>query len=813
METASNIANTSILIPAYYISAGIALYTGILAVVMRFVGRQTTLYLAFAAMCFCAAIYQFSAAGYYMSDTVADAAFALRWQVASMMFFFPVFFSFVARYTGQRRIKPWLAVITLFFGVMLVVNLYSPYSLRFSNLEMIAPLRLPWGETLARFSGTAGFGTEILHVVVSVLILWVIWRSVVQFRRGERRMALFLAACQILLIAANAWGTMIDHGLIDSFYIGGFAFLGLVLMMSISLALELLDQTRRIEANTSELRVAATAFETQEAIMVTDANREILRVNQAFTRITGYSAEDAKGQNPVMLKSDRHNDQFYRDIWDTVARDKYWQGEVWNRRKNGEVYPEWCTITAVTNTEGQITNYIGAFSDISQNKQAEDEIHNLAFYDPLTKLPNRRLMLERLSYMLNNSMRQNHHGAILFIDIDNFKILNNTKGHDLGDLMLIEVAKRLKGCVRIDDTVARLGGDEFVAILEGLGAEHAQAVAQVETVVRKILTNLNQPYFLRDHEYHSSASIGINLFCDKKFALEELLKHADTAMYQAKVTGHNSFCFFDPEMQAMMEARAKLENELRHALPQRQFRLYYQMQVDRSGHLTGAEALLRWQHPGQGLVSPAQFIPIAEETGMILPIGTWVLETACAQIKAWEKAPKTNRLCLSINVSARQFYQPDFVDQVRRILQESAINPALLKFELTESLVLTNINDSIIKMKALEEIGVHFSMDDFGTGYSSLAYLTQLPVSQVKIDQSFVHNIFNKSTDAVIVQAVIGMADNLGMEAVAEGVETEAQYDFLKRHGCTVFQGNLFSKPVPIADFEAKIEEFDKVKL
>jgi diguanylate cyclase (GGDEF)-like protein/PAS domain S-box-containing protein len=813
MDTASDIANTSIVIPAYFISAGIMLYTGIHAAMMRFVGRQTTLYLAFAVMCFCAAGYQLAAAGYYMSASVEEAVVALRWQIASLMIFFPSYFVFVAHYTKQQQIKTWFSVITLLFGVMLVVNLVSPYSLRFNTLEMSAPLRLTWGETLARFSGTPGMGVEFLRVVFSVLILWVIWRSVVQFRRGERRMALFLAACQVLLITSSVWGELIDHGLIDSFYIAGFAFLGLVLLMSASMALEMQDQTRRIEANTSELRVAATAFETQEAIMVTNEKREILRVNQAFTRITGYTAEDAKGKNPAMLKSDQHSDQFYQDLWDKVARDKYWQGEVWHRRKNGEVYPEWCTITAVTNSEGLVTNYIGAFSDISRNKQAEEEIHNLAFYDPLTKLPNRRLMLERLSYMLNNSMRQNHHGAILFIDIDNFKTLNNTKGHDLGDLMLIEVAKRLKGCVRIDDTVARLGGDEFVAILEGLGAEHAQAVGQVETVVRKILITLNQPYFLRDHEYHSSASIGINLFCDKKFALEELLKHADTAMSQAKAYGSNNFCFFDPEMQAIMEARATLENELRHALPQRQFRLYYQMQVNRNGHLNGAEGLLRWQHPEQGLISPAQFIPIAEETGLILPIGTWVLHTACSQLKEWSEDPGKNRLCLSINVSVRQFYQPDFVQQVRQIILESAINPALLKFELTESLVLNNISDSILKMKALEEIGVHFSMDDFGTGYSSLAYLTQLPLSQVKIDQTFVQNIFKKSTDAVIVQAIIGMAGNLGMEVVAEGVETEAQYEFLKRHGCTVFQGNLFSKPVPVGEFESKAEEFDKVKL
>ena len=808
MDTAANMANTSIIIPAYYISAGIALFTGILAVLMRFVGRQPSLYLTFAAMCFCVTGFQFTVAEYYLANTIGEASDALRWQAAASIIFVPIYFAFVARYTGQQRIKPWLVAIALFYGGMLVFNFSSPFSLRFSSLDTISPLVLPWGETLSRFSGTAGIGNWLYRAATLGVVLWVLWRSAVQFRRGERRTALFLAACQVLLIAAIGWGAMIDQGMIDSFYIAGFAFLGLVLLMSVSLALEMRDRSSKVEASTSELRIAATAFETQEAVMVTDANKEILRVNPAFTRITGYSSDEAKGHKPEMLRSDRHNDQFYKDIWTAVARDKYWQGEVWHRRKNGEVFPEWCTITAVTDADGRVTNYIGAFSDISQNRQAADEIHNLAFYDPLTKLPNRRLMLERLSYMLDYSMRQKHHGAILFIDLDNFKALNKSKGHDLGDLMLIEVAKRLKGCVRIDDTIARLGGDEFIAILEGLGAEHAQAVAQVETVVRKILISLNQPYFLRDHEYHSSASIGIRVFNDKKFALEELLKHADTAMHQAKASGRNSFCFFDPGMQAIMEARASLESELRHALPQRQFKLYFQKQVDRGGHLTGAEALLRWQHPGQGLVSPARFIPIAEETGLILPIGRWVLETACAQLKAWGHSSRTNRLCLSINVSLRQFYQPDFVERARRIILESAIDASLLKFELTESVVLNNINDSITKMKALEELGVRFSMDDFGTGYSSLAYLTQLPLSQVKIDQSFVQNIFKKPTDAVIVQAIIGMAGNLGMEVVAEGVETEAQYDFLKQHGCTVFQGNLFSKPVSIEEFEEKCEEF-----
>ena len=326
-------------------------------------------------------------------------------------------------------------------------------------------------------------------------------------------------------------------------------------------------------------------------------------------------------------------------------------------------------------------------------------------------------------------------------------------------------------------------------------------------MVGKILAALSQPYFLRDHEYHSSASIGIKLFRDKKTAVEELLKHADTAMHRAKISGRNNYCFFDSGMQEIMQARASLENDLRLALPQQQLRLYCQKQVDRDGRLVGAEVLVRWQHPAQGLISPAEFIPIAEETGMILPIGTWVLKSACAQLKAWERDARTSRLFLSINVSARQFYQPDFVEQVHQIIRENAVNPALLKFELTESLVLGNIEDSIVKMKELEKIGVRFSMDDFGTGYSSLAYLTQLPLRQVKIDQRFVQNMFKKPSDAVIVQAIIGMAGNLGMEVVAEGVETQVQYDFLKQHGCGVFQGNLFGKPVPVEEFTERSEE------
>jgi len=557
----------------------------------------------------------------------------------------------------------------------------------------------------------------------------------------------------------------------------------------------------------ADLRIAAIAFESQEGMIISDANQVILRVNKAFTRITGYGAEDAVGRNTAILKSGRQDAMFYQAMWQSLNRDKYWQGEIWNRRKNGEVFPEWLSITAVTDDVGQVTHYVAAFSDITLQKQAEEIIHNLAFYDPLTNLPNRRMLQDRLQHVFSSSERHQRHGAVLFIDLDNFKELNDTKGHNIGDLLLIEVAARLQTCVRTDDTVARLGGDEFVIVLNDLHAEAEQAAFQADAIAEKIRAAINQPCALQGHEYHGAPSIGICLFRGNDITLDELLKRADTAMYEAKRSGRNAIRFFDPATHAAMEARIALEVDLRRAVPEKQLRLYYQMQVDRRGRILGAEVLLRWQHPERGLVPPMEFIPLAEETGLILPIGHWVLETACAKLKAWESDPVTRHLQIAVNVSARQFRHPHFVEQVCAVLEQTAIDPGKLKLELTESLVLDNIGDTITKMQALKDIGVGFSMDDFGTGYSSLAYLSQLPLEQVKIDQSFVRNITVKPGDAVIVQTIIGMANNLGLNVIAEGVETQEQRDFLERNGCPAFQGYLFGKPVPVEAFEISLQE------
>lgn len=444
--------------------------------------------------------------------------------------------------------------------------------------------------------------------------------------------------------------------------------------------------------------------------------------------------------------------------------------------------------------------------DIARHKEAEDKIQHLAYYDLLTNLPNRRLLIDRIEHSLAVNARHKNHGAILFIDLDHFKTLNDTKGHSIGDLLLVEVAKRLQSCAREGDTLARLGGDEFVVILEDLNEDAAQAAVQVEALCSKIINAVNQPYHLDNYLYHSSASIGICMFSNQQITVDELLKRADIAMYQAKSAGRNTLSFYDPAMQATLQARAALEFDLRLAIEENQFKLYYQMQVDYAGKVHGAEVLIRWQHPIKGLVPPLQFIPLAEETGLILPIGLWVLNTACAQIKAWENDPIASHLQIAVNVSASQFHDPDFVKHVSDMLKNFAIQSDRLKLELTESLVLNNVEEAIVKMQSLRELGVRFSLDDFGTGFSSLYCLTKLPLDQLKIDQTFVRNICVNNRDAVVVQTIIGMANNLGIEVIAEGVELEEQRAFLKQHDCNFYQGYLFSKPLPIEAFEAKLK-------
>ena len=485
---------------------------------------------------------------------------------------------------------------------------------------------------------------------------------------------------------------------------------------------------------------------------------------------------------------------------------------LWELSHARDVAPELPKIERMHNGSGsEFRDMAAAVLDFRSaligRKQAEHQAYQLAFYDPLTQLPNRRLLIERLAQAFTLSERTHYHGAILLLDLDNFKTINETKGHEIGDQLLMEVARRIAGCVRAGDTVVRLGGDEFVVLLETLSAKADSTAAQVEMVAENIRTALIQPCVLNDSIYHTTPSIGVAIFKGAQYSVEELLKSADIAMYQAKDAGRNTIRFYDPEMQSAIQARADLESELRRALEDREFQLYYQVQVDGQGRPLGVEALLRWQHPKRGMVSPGEFIPLAEETGLIVPIGLWVLERACEQLSSWQQNGPMRDLVLAVNVSARQFRQSDFVTRVARALQESGAKPSHLKLELTESVVLENIEETIAKMRELKLLGVSFSMDDFGTGYSSLQYLKQLPLDQIKIDQSFVRDITSDTNDAAIVQTIIAMSVALGLNVIAEGVETEAQREFLDKHGCHAFQGYLFSMPLPLEQFEALVHQ------
>ncbi len=450
---------------------------------------------------------------------------------------------------------------------------------------------------------------------------------------------------------------------------------------------------------------------------------------------------------------------------------------------------------------------LGWFYDITNLKLAEERIRQLALHDPLTGLPNRQLLLDRLHQALASSTRSNRKGAVLFIDLDNFKSLNDTLGHAMGDILLQQVAQRLTASVREVDTVARLGGDEFVVMLEDLCEETLKAAEQAETVGEKILAALGKLYQLDGHEFRSSASIGTTIFSGDEPNSEELLKQADIAMYQAKRVGRNTLRFFDPQMQENINMRVALEGELHKALAQQEFQLHYQIQVDGAGSPIGSEALIRWIHPVRGLVSPLHFIPIAEETGLILAIGDWVLDTACAQLKVWEQNVLTRNLVLAVNVSARQFHQADFVAKVQAALRRHAINPARLKLELTESMLVKDFESIIAAMHTLKQAGIQFSMDDFGTGYSSLQYLKRLPLDQLKIDMSFVRDMGIVEGANSIVQTIIAMAHSLKLDVIAEGVETEEQREILSFYGCQHYQGYLFSKPVPIEKFEALLKQ------
>ncbi len=561
------------------------------------------------------------------------------------------------------------------------------------------------------------------------------------------------------------------------------------------------DITERVNTEL-ERRIAAIAFESQQGMLITDAQNRILRVNRAFTRISGYNPAEAIGQTTALLASGKHGPEFYRTMWSSIETTGVWEGEIWNRRKSGEIFPEWLTISAVHNALGKVTHYVAAFTDITDRKAAEERIHNLAFYDPLTNLPNRRLLLDRLHQAMAASRRGNQLGALMFIDLDNFKNINDLHGHQTGDQVLRIAAERLHAEVRASDTVARLGGDEFVVMLENLGDDPLRAAGQAEHIGMKLLDSLDRPYRLADLALYSSASIGVVLFGAEASSSDELMKRADMSMYEAKISGKNTLRFFDPRMQLAVQDRLRLEEEIRLGLKNGEFILNFQPQLEQTEGIVGAEALVRWQHPLRGLLTPAAFIAQAEHAGLIHTLDQQVLAQACAQLARWAETPEFAHLSLSVNLSAHLLYQDNFVEKVLELLERSGADPARLKLELTETLLLDNMPEAIARMTRLKKHGIRFAIDDFGTGYSSMSYLQQLPLDQLKIDQTFIRRLPEDSSSLTIVRAICALATGLNLEVIAEGVESEPQRAMLFANGCHHYQGYLFGRPLSADAFE-----------
>ena len=552
-----------------------------------------------------------------------------------------------------------------------------------------------------------------------------------------------------------------------------------------------LDITDRKNAE-EKLKLASKVVEnTAEAILITDANTRIVDVNAAFIRMTGYTKEEVAGQNLQILKSDRQDDAFYDKLWTEVKNTGWWSGEIWDRRKNGEEFPKWLSISAVNDERGQVANYVAIFTDISKAKEAEAQLRQLAHFDTLTGLPNRALFFDRLQKEIDRAKRYNRIMAVLFIDLDRFKNVNDTLGHSAGDALLRTISERLVKCTRKPDTVARLGGDEFTVILT-----EVPETGYVEAITQRVVAELSKAVTVLGNEVFVSASVGIALYPSDGEDGEALMKCADTAMYHAKDKGKNTYQFFDAEMNGRAFARLKMEGALRRALRLNELTLSYQPKMNlANGKIVGTEALLRWHSQEIGNVPPATFIPVAEETGLIIPIGRYVLTEACRQAKAWSDDALLT-VPVSVNLSAREFKDRSLVRDIRSILNDTGLDANQLEIEVTETLVMDDLPTSIEVMQGLKDMGVHLAVDDFGTGYSSLSYLKRLPVDTLKIDRSFVSDIAGHSDDTAIVSAIIAMAHNLNMTVIAEGVETREQLRFLRDEGCHQAQGHLISRPV-----------------
>jgi len=572
---------------------------------------------------------------------------------------------------------------------------------------------------------------------------------------------------------------------------------------------ENLEDVTEIKQVEERLMLSDKVFSyTNQSILITDAKQRIVQVNQAFTKLTGYQFDEVIGKSPGILESGRHNEQFFDDMEAELVKSGHWEGEIWDKRKDGTIYPKWLSITTVLDPDDdkKVTHYIAIFTDITERKKSEEKVRHIAFHDSLTQLPNRTLFYDRLERAIKDAHREKTKVALMFIDLDRFKIVNDTLGHHIGDVLLQEIAERLKDNVRNSDTVARLGGDEFVVILPDIARAR-----DVSKVAIKLLENINQPIVIEENELYTTPSIGISLYPTDGLTVEALMQSADTAMYHVKEAGKNNFQYFTQAMTKAAQARAGLETDLRVALEKGEFELYYQPKVKVDPlRVVGCEALIRWNHPEHGFIPPDVFIPITEEIGFILPLGEWILNEAAQQIASWRQQGLLE-VAMAINLSPAQFKDEKLVKKIQDCMKLSTLDADMLEFEITESILMDNIQATSEGLLSLKKLGVSLAIDDFGTGYSSLSYLKSFDIDTLKIDKSFVDDIHIDSDNAEIVSAVMSLSHNLGLTVVSEGVETQEQLDILADLGCDVFQGYLFSKPLPANEFFEYVTKQNKL--